>query len=73
MHLQAQASTLEAEAATWKLLYHMYARMKKTYPAGTGGVQTAVPTVCFKTSHAVPDIAYLQYTFEFTVPVVAAM
>ena len=45
MHLQAEASSLEAEAATWKLLLHMYARTNKTYPGGGGGQQTSVPTV----------------------------
>lgn len=46
MHLQAEASVLEAEAATWTLLLHMYARTNKTYPGGRGGQQTSVPTVC---------------------------
>ena len=45
MHLQAEASVLEAEAATWTLLVHMYARTNKTYPGGRGGQQTSVPTV----------------------------
>lgn len=45
MHLQAEASVLEAEAATWTLLLHMYARTNKTYPGGRGGQQTSVPTV----------------------------
>lgn len=45
MHLQAEASALEAEAATWELLLHMYADTRKMYPAGTGGQQTAVKTV----------------------------
>ena len=46
MHLQAEAGALEAEAATWELLLHMYANTHKVYPAGTGGQQTAIKTVC---------------------------
>lgn len=45
MHLQSEASALEAEAATWELLLHMYADTRKMYPAGTGGQQTAIKTV----------------------------
>lgn len=45
MHLQAEASALEAEAATWELLLHMYAETHRTYPAGIGGQQTATNTV----------------------------
>ena len=45
MHLQSEAATLEAEAATWKLLCHLYANTKQTYPAGVGGHTTAVETV----------------------------
>ena len=48
MHLQAEASSLEAEAATWELLLHMYAKTHRTYPAGTGGQQTATNTVSFQ-------------------------
>lgn len=50
MHLQAEASALEAEAATWELLLHMYAETHRTYPAGTGGQQTAINTVSFQYS-----------------------
>ena len=45
MHLQSEATALEAEAATWKLLCHLYANTKQTYPAGVGGHTTAVETV----------------------------
>lgn len=45
MHLHTEASALEAEAATWELLLHMYADTRKMYPAGTGGQQTATKTV----------------------------
>ena len=51
MHLQSEATTLEAEAATWKLLCHLYANTKQTYPAGVGGYTTAVETV------SVPQVA----------------
>lgn len=50
MHLQAEATALEAEAATWELLLHMYAETHRTYPAGTGGQQTAIKTVSFHCS-----------------------
>lgn len=45
MHLHNEATALEAEAATWKLLVHLYAQTSKVYPAGLGGQMTALPTV----------------------------
>lgn len=45
MHLQSEAVTSEAEAATWKLLSHLYANTTNTYPAGVGGCTTAVESV----------------------------
>ncbi|KAL0045486.1 hypothetical protein WJX82_007971 [Trebouxia sp. C0006] len=59
MHLQAEASVLEAEAATWTLLLHMYARTNKTYPGGRGGQQTSVPTVHHTVASIISDDAKL--------------
>ncbi|KAL3133860.1 hypothetical protein ABBQ32_008326 [Trebouxia sp. C0010 RCD-2024] len=53
LHLQSEASALEAEAATWELLLHMYADTRKMYPAGTGGQQTAIKTVHHQVAEAV--------------------
>ncbi|KAL0039521.1 hypothetical protein WJX77_000542 [Trebouxia sp. C0004] len=59
MHLQAEARVLEAEAATWTLLLHMYARTNKTYPGGRGGQQTSVPTLHHTVASIISDDAKL--------------
>jgi len=35
--LRWQASTLDAEAATWQLLWHLYGVTEREFPAGLGG------------------------------------
>jgi hypothetical protein len=37
LRLQEQAAALDAEAATWQLLYHFHGVRDSTFPAGTGG------------------------------------
>ena len=73
MHLQAEASSLEAEAATWKLLLHMYARTNKTYPGGGGGQQTSVPTVRFVIQCTVLPHSTALQTFTVAAAVAACM
>lgn len=36
LRLKEQAASLEAEAATWQLLWHLYGTEDSTFPAGTG-------------------------------------
>ena len=43
---------LEAEAATWKLLSHLYGHNESKYPAGFGGRSTAVDTVSIASANA---------------------
>ena len=37
LHLQEMAACLDAEAATWRLLWHLYGVDTQTYPGGLGG------------------------------------
>jgi hypothetical protein len=37
LRLREQAASLEAEAATWQLLWHLYGIHDSTFPAGAGG------------------------------------
>ncbi len=37
LRLQEQAAALEAEAATWQLLWHLHGVRDAAFPAGTGG------------------------------------
>ena len=37
LHLQEMASCFDAEAATWRLLWHLYGVGARTYPGGLGG------------------------------------
>ena len=37
LRLQEQAAALDAEAATWQLLWHLYGVRDATFPAGNGG------------------------------------
>ena len=39
LHLQEMASSLSAEAATWRLLWHLYGPGTRAYPGGAGGPQ----------------------------------
>lgn len=37
LHLQEMAAALDAEAATWRLLWHLYGANASNYPGGAGG------------------------------------
>lgn len=37
LRLQEQAAALEAEAATWQLLWHLHGVQDAAFPAGSGG------------------------------------
>ena len=37
LHLQEMATALSSEAATWRLLWHLYGISDRSYPGGAGG------------------------------------
>ena len=37
LHLQDRAAALSSEAATWRLLWHLYGISDRSYPGGAGG------------------------------------
>ena len=39
LHLQEMAAALSSEAATWRLLWHLYGISDRSYPGGAGGPQ----------------------------------
>lgn len=63
LRLKEQAAALEAEAATWQLLWHLYGTDDSSFPAGTGGARAAgaKPTVTQRIGAILADKEHLNW------------